>query len=401
MTASLATLNGQIVTACRVSMPAWGLWWAEVECGSSDVLKGAVSLVLDDLTLAGTIVTGGPYQTRNRYRIVGGAGGWGKSIPAKSYANDLGVKLATVLTDAAQACGEKMGTIPAVAAVGPCFPRANEPAARVLDATVPRGWYVDEAGVTQVGRRPAIVFTGQATRLVNDDEQARIDLAPGSGVLSMLVPGAIVDGVEAVDVEHMLSGADGSVRTTIWGMGIADSSRFDAAWARRIGKYTAPMRFFAPWEYRVVLQHADRLDLQIVRVSTGMPDLRSVPLRSGLLGENVDVTLGALCIVAFINGDRTRPIVVGGDYNAPPTLAKLAGGGPASARVGDEVKAWLVLGGPSSPQPGATLSTWQTQAEALTEIAALNGASPGSANPAPLESTSWIFTGSSKLQVGG
>lgn len=359
---SLATLNGQIVTTCRVHLPAWGIWFAEVECSSDEVLKGAVTLVLDDVTFVGTIMTGGPSETRTRYRIAGGAGGWGRVIPANSYKNDLGVKLSTVVGDAATACGERLGTPPATR-VGPSFVRAQEPASYVLDAVAPRDWYVDEAGVTQIGQRPAVAYTGQATRIAPPDTaQGRVELAPSS--LLGLVPGAIVDGLEAIDVEHVLE-AGGSLRTTLWGKGIAPTNRATAALQRIHAKFAAETRFHAPWEYRVVQQLGDRLDLQVVRVSSGMPDVRAT-LRPGLLGENVTVTPGSLCIVQFINGDRTRPIVTHGDYTTPPSHAKLMGGGAGVARLDDTVAIYAMQVTLPGPVTGVAFGSQASPAFVIT-----------------------------------
>lgn len=307
---SLATLNGVTATAVRVSIPANGLWWAEVECASGDSMTGAATLVVDDLTLRGTIITGGAYEARTRYRIVGGAGGWGRTIAARAYVNDLSPKKSAILADAARECGETLGTVPASDTVaGGAYVRASGPASRVLDDLYPRGWYVDEAGVTQIGRRARVTYTGTATRITDDHAQVRFELAPPS--LAGLLPGAVVDGVEAVDVEHVV-GPDG-VRTTLWGKGPADTSRMSAALERIVGQFTARHRFYAPWEYRVVARTAERLDLQAVRASAGMPDLRAVKIRPGVGGARVHPTLGSLCLVSFVNGDPARPVVTSFD----------------------------------------------------------------------------------------
>lgn len=339
---SLATINGASATLCRVSLPAWGAWWAEVETSGPDALApgAAATIVLDDLTLRGTVVTGGAYQTRVRYRIVAGAGGWGRSVAARSYANDLGVKASLILRDVAAEVGETLGTVPATA-IGPAYVRAEGPATRVLDWVAPRGWYVDEAGVTQVGRRPAVTFTGQAARMVNDASQVRYEIAPDAGMLSTLMPGVVVDGVEAVDVEHELD-AEGRVRTTLWGRGVADTSRLSEALRRIVEAFTAGSRFYGVWEYRIVqTSGADRVDLQAVRVSSGMPDLRHVPSYPGATyadGAPVTPSLGSTCLVAFLNGDPSRPQIIAraGDpvlvgASALTTAAVVAGGNPVTA----------------------------------------------------------------------
>ena len=309
----MATLNGVPVTTCRVQIPAYGLWWAEVECASPDAITGRVSLAIDDVAFVGTIMSGGAYNTRTRYRIVGGAGGWGRTVGPRSYANDIGVKAALILRDVATECGEVLGVVPPTDSAGPAFVRPSGPASRVLERLYARGWYVDAAGVTQIGRRPAVPFTGEASRMVNDAAQARYEIAPGEGTLSSLVPGIVVDGVEAVDVEHEID-ADGALRTTVWGRGIADTSRMSEALRRIVDAYTAGSRFFALWEYRIVQTSGDYVDLQNVRASSGMPDLLHVPTWPRLTyADNTPPilpALGSTVVVAFLNGDPSRPQIM-------------------------------------------------------------------------------------------
>lgn len=316
---SLATLNGARVMRCRVCLPKHGVWWADVECGESDVLSAgtAVTLVVDDLTLKGTVITGGESDSRPRYRIAGGAGKWGKSIAGEAYTNDGGVKISTVVGDAARACGESVGTLPTTS-IGPAFVRAAAPASHVLDAVAPKGWYVDELGVTQIGARPTVTYTGNAPRIRTDLARGTIVLAPPS--IAALVPGAVVDGLEAVDVEHAIE--DGKLRTTVWG---ARAGRTGdpvvGAIARVVEQLIAGHRFYAPWEYRVVQHSGERYDLQPVRSSSGMPDLEKVRIRPGVAGLRARPALGSLVIVSFVDGDPARPIVTAFDDPDSPGFA--------------------------------------------------------------------------------
>lgn len=306
---SLCTLNGATVTRARVQLPAWGVPFFDVECASTDVLTGAATLVLDDVTFRGTILSGGAVDVRTRYRIAGGAGGWGKRVAAKAYANDLGVKSSKVIADAASECGETVGTLPSGTA-GTDFVRAEGPASSVLNKLYPAGWYVDENGVTQVGARSSSTYKGGAPRTGGDASRGTIELAPAS--LVGLLPGVIVDGVTAVDVEHVLEG--GTLRTTIWGEQAGrDTDPIAAKLAQFVDLRTAALRYFAPYEYRVVLRHAERYDLQCVRRSTGMADLLSVRVRPGVSGMRARLKLGSLVVVQFVNGDPARPVVTGCD----------------------------------------------------------------------------------------
>lgn len=308
-----ATLNGQRVLRARANVPAWGVPWFAVETGGDAAISGAATLVLDDVTFKGTVITGGTNETRARHIIAGGGGGWGKTVRREAYANDLGVKYSTILGDVARECGETMGTIPTGTA-GPAFVRAEGPASRVLDELFPKGWYVDENGVTQIGRRSATTYTGTAARTRVDAALGTIELAPTG--IAALVPGAIVDGVEAVDVEHVL---DGTLRTTIWGKRAGRTGDpVLGAISNIVEALTDKHRYFAPWEYRVVQRTGERLDLQIVRVSSGMPDLRNVRIRPGVAGLRMRPKLGSLVIVAFVNGDPARPIVTAFDDAESP-----------------------------------------------------------------------------------
>lgn len=323
---SLATLNGVAVTRARLQIPAWGVWYADVECASTDVQTGAATLVLDDVTFVGTILSGGTVSARTQYRIAGGAGGWGRRIGPKAYANDIGVKASKVISDAARECGESVGTLPTGTA-GSTYVRAEGPASSVLAELAPEGWYVDEAGVTQIGARASSTYTGAAPRTSSDASRAWIELAPAS--LAGLLPGVVVDGVTSVDVEHVLEG--GALRTSIWG---AQAGRTTDPVAAKLAQFialqTASTRYFAPYRYRVVLRHSERYDLQCVRRSTGMPDLLSVRVCPGVAGARAHLKLGSIVTVQFLDGDPGQPVIAAGDdYDSggfiPDELALLAG----------------------------------------------------------------------------
>ena len=306
---STATLAGHRATSARVHIPAWGVWWADVGLDEEATLAGAVDLVVADLRLSGAVVSGGPSKGRSYYRLAGGAGGWGRTIPARSYANDAGVKLSTVLVDAATAAGETIDpmTLPATR-VGPAWVREEGPAARALQLLSREAWYVGEDGVTRLGRRAAADLTTKAT--VGPVDRARGTVTLAADAIATIVPGVRVDGLEAVDVVHDVS-AKGGLRSTLWAKGITATSRRLAAWARLLEQLDPGRRFRGVWEFRVVTQEGERLNLQPTRVSLGLPDLARVPMRPGVAGARADVALGSRVLVAFVNADPARPVVVG------------------------------------------------------------------------------------------
>lgn len=333
---STATIAGRTVIACTVQIPAWGAWYADVATDDETAHEGRVSLVVADLTLSGTVLSGGVYQGRGAWRIVAGAGGWGTEIAARGYANDAGVKRATIFADAAADAGETIADLPS-GTVGPAWAREAGPASRALQLLQPRSWYIDEAGTTRVGARTVATFAGQATRMDGTDQgRGKIVLAADS--IATLLPGAIVDGVTAVDVQHELSG--GKLRTTIWGAGLSTTTRRLTAWRELLDQLYPEHRYRGCWEYRVVTRSGDRLNLQPARVSTGMPDLRSVRVRPGVAGCKASAALGSLVLVTFVDADPARPVVLAfDDADSPgfdPTLLEL-GKGATLTRIADGV----------------------------------------------------------------
>ncbi len=325
----VSTLAGHRVTHARVNIPAWGCWYADASIDGQVTLSGVIELKIADLTLSGAVISGGPEKGRSSFRIVGGTGGWGLTIPAKSYTNDAGVKLSNVINDAAEAADEVIdtSTLP-TDRVGPAWVRQSGPACRVLELLAPSAWYVGEDGITRLGARPTTTFKGVATRT------SQVDLARGTVTLAAesiatLRPGIVVDGLEAVDVEHEVTPK--GLRTTIWGKRAGGTSRRLAAMRALDEQLDPDRRFRSVWEYRVVTLSGKRLNLQPVQVSTGMPSLSNVPFRPGVAGCDVAAQLGSRVLVGFVNEDPARPYVSAfedpdGEGFVPTTLDLTAGG---------------------------------------------------------------------------
>jgi hypothetical protein len=178
MTAALNTIRA---THALATIPSWGLWHAEVNLDGEHTLSGAATLTIADLTLSGTVLSGGPESGRTPVWIVGGRGGWGRVIPEKSYANDAGVKVATILRDAAAACGETIdeASLPTTR-VGPAWVRREGRASRTLALVAPRNWYVREDGVTVIGQRAASTLDAKVTHGPVDKARGKVTLAATS-----------------------------------------------------------------------------------------------------------------------------------------------------------------------------------------------------------------------------
>lgn len=305
----IPTLNQIPVTSARVWIPALGLPWALVELAEGAVLEGAATLRIGTATLSGVITSGGVRAGVASYRVVGGRGGWVRSIPAAGYRDDQGVKAATVLAAAAAAAGEQIGTAPE-GRLGPVYARPKARASWALSSICPRGWYVDLAGVTHAGARAVVAYQGDAVRELVDDAEgfARLVGVP-EGDLVALQPGARIDGrPPAVDVEWRVDG--GSISALVW-CG-RRSSRRVRAWARMLDALDPHRRFRASWEYRVVGVDGYRYDVEPVRAVQRMPPLQSVPVR-GTSGIHATPVVGSTCVVSFLDGDPSRAYISGGE----------------------------------------------------------------------------------------
>lgn len=309
---TLNDLNG--LNAC-VYLHAWGLWFAEVTIdGEHTLAKGtSVTLTVADLILKGTVLSGGPSTGKSMFRIVSGAGGWGRQLKRKGYSNDAGVKVATVLGDAAGEVGETLAPVDSSLRVGPAFARdvgtkdRPRPASSLLELLAPGAWYVDEAGTTRLGARAPSVLPAGVTHGPVDAARGKVTLA--STTIAGILPGLVVDGLTAVDVLHEVSPK--GLRSTIYGALTGAGSRDADAVRRTLDQLDPARKFRGVTEYRVESLAGKRLNLEPVLKASGMPDLPRVPIRPGVAGCDVTVAEGARVLVGFVNSDPGRPYVAG------------------------------------------------------------------------------------------
>lgn len=385
-----ATFNGHRVTSARVSMPAWGCWWADVSIDGEVEAAGAAELRISDLTLKGTILSGGPAKGRSHFRIVAGAGGWGKTIPSKNESNDLGVTLKTILQKAAEEVGETLELgARANEEVGPHFVRKEGPASRVLQQFADRAWYVDEAGVTRLGLRPETTLDQRVAMGPVDRAAATVTFAAES--IATILPGVVVDGLVAIDVEHEIS--EEGLRTTIYGKRKpTDASRKRDVLRRLVAAADPNRDFRGTYEYRVGRVEGKRLSLQPVRASTGMPDLRRVRVWPGVAGADAAVVVGSRVLVTFADAVPTRPVIVAfEDFESGrfvPTALNFLAGGMVGGEHAMTVEAcatliYNVFAFLSLPSPPPPLVTWPFAPNPANIVAAVNLALTRQATPAP------------------
>ena len=150
---------------------------------------------------------------------------------------------------------------------------------------------------------------------------------------------------------------------------------------RAIAERAVSPRLFGLYSYRVVnLASGGRLSLQPVHRDLGLPDLDPISQWPGVPGAAPKPTLGGEVLVAFIDGDRSQPVVThyageGGNGFVPQELVLGGSTGAPCARQGDTVEVLLpplmltgtvVIGGTPSPITGALTAPLTTTLGSIT-----------------------------------
>jgi hypothetical protein len=68
-------------------------------------------------------------------------------------------------------------------------------------------------------------------------------------------------------------------------------------------------RFRGNYEFTVTAQNDNKVDLRPTSVAEGLSDIPGVPFRSGAPGAKGELQAGTRVLVAFVNGDQSRPFI--------------------------------------------------------------------------------------------
>lgn len=311
-----ASVNGARAIAVRLFIPWRGAWIADVDLDPDDAQTfptGKVTLTIGDATLAGTVDdrNTGRFASSVHMRIVAGAGAWDKPVRPQPFFNDAGVSSRDVYEATAAELGETVND-PQPVVFGPYFVRSRDAGSRVF---VDRDWYVDLAGVTQVGPRPTARLDNTLEVMTFDAQAQRLELARDA----ILLPGTVVtdtrfDGEVVVrDVEQTFTTS--GARATAWTARTPTSRLFGAlrSMVRELGGIT----YLRTYPYRFINDNGDRLNLQAIDSAPGLPDIIPIPVMPGMAGLSAKLTPSQTVRVIFLEGDPAQPIVVGFDENLP------------------------------------------------------------------------------------
>ena len=206
------TANGFDVLAMRVTLPLDGVWVATLQVATDEGLAGALRLENEGVVFTGTVVSTGQALVD----AVGGAGGMGRDVDARSY---RGATARDIIADLLAAVGERLdgsSSRDVLATALPYWTRARGRASVALstltDALGAR-WRVLPSGTIWVGTEtwPAVSSDYEALELDRDSAAGTVLLAPETIALG---PGVVLEGERVGRVEHVMAGED--LRTTFW-----------------------------------------------------------------------------------------------------------------------------------------------------------------------------------------
>lgn len=208
------TANGNDVLAMRLTLPLDGIWVATLQISADEDMAGALRLENDGVVFTGTILRGFTGQTM--VDAVGGSGGLGRDVDARSY---RGASARDIIADLLAAVGERLdgsSSRDVLATSLPFWTRARGRASLALstltDALGAR-WRVLPSGNIWVGTEtwPAVASDYEALELDRDSAAGTVLLAAETIALG---PGVVLQGERVGRVEHVMHGE--ALRTTFW-----------------------------------------------------------------------------------------------------------------------------------------------------------------------------------------
>lgn len=338
------TVNGSPIGDWKLCVGYRGLWFLDADCFDVAELDLAeqVTVKLGDLTLLGKATAGPAYLDQRSIQVVAGNGGWGSVLPARSYHNDAGVKVATVLADLAKAAGETIGTVPETR-LGADFFRESGLASTALEAAIKStNWFVDYDGVTQISDREA-TSPDPAHYSVLSYSPRRNDAKLSVDDPSVVTVGSQLEiAGQTLTVRSLkLESKGNKLLCEVWFGDATNAGNYsdDGDLLLRIIRKELSKMLLGVYRYRVVRMNNDRADIQPVDESAGLPNASNVELAFAVLPQ-----LAPSCEVGviFLNGDRSEPRIIScagaTRANHQPTRLDLGGTeGYAAAFVGSIV----------------------------------------------------------------
>lgn len=207
-----ATLNAQGVTRATLTVPLCGAWTLDVETDSAQDLTGRVTFVAGGTTWRGTVVRGGVETGWWSGRVIGGAGGLRRSLPARAYRS---VPARVIAQGIVSEAGEALAASGDLDTILTSWTRPGIEAAQLLKLLVGYlglGWRVQPDGAVWVGAESWALYAGEFEELLREPPRGLVELALDTPTL---LPGMTLD-VDADFVSSVVYTFGEEMRAQVW-----------------------------------------------------------------------------------------------------------------------------------------------------------------------------------------
>jgi hypothetical protein len=318
----LYSINEQRVQRMVIRVPPAGVWIVEEADFDQPLpaksLVGAAQVRVGPLSLLGTFdpARTGIFLLQSRCRIFGGAGGWCKDVGELQYHDDgMGVRARDVIEALAREVGERMGSLPdASVRFSPDYVRRAGRAKDVLSLLIGKTpWWVDYAGITQIGTRPEIEVTGEY-ELLEFDARWQIATITCDDMTAIGIGSVLRQRLDVPRVvrEMWIEVSDSQVRLRCYcpDLALSDSRLFTLIQAY-VRECLPELPYLATYRYRVNTDNAGdhRWKLQAVSGTLGLPDIEPVSVHPGVAGVVAKLEQGTQVLVEFVEGNPSSPII--------------------------------------------------------------------------------------------
>lgn len=317
MTAYLA-LDGNLLERACIVLPRTGAWTADVEhIDTSTALAGGnCSLTFGTQTFVGTVVRVQSNQAPGYdTRIVGGNGNLSKVLPGAQFKSPT---LQNVLDAAIRDGGEELSSTSSTLSTSVNFwERSSRTLGQELDAIAAAAgveWKVLLGGTIWLGT------PDWADSDLDPVDYQVLESHADTGMMlvaaedPVVLAGQTFEGIRVGQVIHRIE--PDATRTEVYtDTGVDRAMGALDALIRR----SAPRDLFAFYEYKVISQSGDTLELRTL--DARMPDLSKVPYRPGVPGAVYTVAAGARCLVGFAGGSEQTPYIAGWTAGTPSEVS--------------------------------------------------------------------------------